>query len=455
MTAKRRARRPAKPAQARTHDVKLSLDQALTYATSLLSSGRGAEALKIYGQLAELTPDQPDRLHFHGIALHQTASSSKGLAMIERSLALMPRHAGWWNNHGNVLREIGRLDDAIDSFQRAIEIDPVFAQPYNNLGIVQREKRNLTIAEMCFKRAIELDPEFAEAYFNHGNLLMSRNRAAEGIYFLLKAVTLRPGSRPSRRYLALAYGQIGEFDKARQVYEDWLREEPGNPIACHHLAAVSGQMNDRCSDQYVREVFDEFAPSFDSKLSHLDYRAPELVNAAVRAATAALGRPLHIVDAGCGTGLCGPGLRDMSARLIGVDLSNVMLAKARERGCYDQLHEAELTAFLSRLGATVDAVVSADTLCYFGDLSGAFAAAASSLTPGGVLVFTVEALGAGEREIALNHHGRYAHTRAYVERALPEAGFTVRSIAHEVLRVENAVDVDGLVVVATRLPASI
>ena len=38
----------------------------------------------------------------------------------------------------------------------------------------------------------------------------------------------------------------------------------------------------------------------------------------------------RILDAGCGTGLCGPLLRPLAARLVGVDLSEKMVELARD-----------------------------------------------------------------------------------------------------------------------------
>ncbi|WP_163597484.1 class I SAM-dependent DNA methyltransferase, partial [Klebsiella pneumoniae] len=66
----------------------------------------------------------------------------------------------------------------------------------------------------------------------------------------------------------------------------------------------------------------------------LDYRAPELVAEAVAASQEAGTTGLAILDAGCGTGLCGPSLRPFADRLIGIDLSRKMLERAAARGCY-------------------------------------------------------------------------------------------------------------------------
>ena len=47
-------------------------------------------------------------------------------------------------------------------------------------------------------------------------------------------------------------------------------------------------------------------------------------------------KPVKILDAGCGTGLCGPLLKPWARRLVGVDLSGGMLEKARALQLYDE-----------------------------------------------------------------------------------------------------------------------
>jgi predicted TPR repeat methyltransferase len=96
-------------------------------------------------------------------------------------------------------------------------------------------------------------------------------------------------------------------------------------------------------------------------------------------------------------------------------------------------------------------VLSADTLVYFGDLEPPLAAARGGLRPDGLLVFTVEAC-ADEvnRPWELLPHGRYAHTRSYVEAVLASAGLALLGIAREVLRFEAGDPVNGWVVTARK-----
>jgi predicted TPR repeat methyltransferase len=197
-------------------------------------------------------------------------------------------------------------------------------------------------------------------------------------------------------------------------------------------------------------VFESFADSFDEKLASLDYRAPDLV---VAEAAAIFGSPrgdLRIADAGCGTGLCGPGLKPYARRLVGVDLSANMVAKARHRGVYDDLVVAELTAEFAGSTETFDFIVSADTLCYFGDLAAPLSAFRDRLARGGALVFTVEAHEADDgKDCLLMHHGRYVHRKEHVQAELERLGFEPPTMRSEQLRTENARPVMGYLVGAT------
>ena len=116
------------------------------------------------------------------------------------------------------------------------------------------------------------------------------------------------------------------------------------------IAACSGRdVPARASDAFIERTFDSFAGSFDSKLAKLLYRAPALVAGMLADSDVeASKRPdkLDVLDAGCGTGLCGPLIAPYARRLVGVDLSGRMLAQARAQNVYDELVQRELTAYL-------------------------------------------------------------------------------------------------------------
>ena len=378
---------------------------------------------------------------------HQRGNDD-AVALIERSLELEPERADWHSNLGIVLQDRLRLDDAAAAYRRAIALDPSHANAHSNLGVVLRALGEIDEAEAAYRAAIRIDPAHSDAYHNLGVLLNAQGRAREAALCFSKVITLRPRDPEARRLLALAHCTLGEVDRAVEIFEEWLSEDPDDPIARHMLAACSGrEPPERASDAFVAQSFDSFAASFDSKLSKLSYRAPVLVAETLERSATPRSQGLDVLDAGCGTGLCGPLVAPYARRLVGVDLSEGMLAQARRRNVYDELIRSELTAYLDSCTDAFDVIVSADTLVYFGPLDRVATAAASALRPGGRFLFTVEELdGDGH---ALSPTGRYLHSQSHVESALTAASL-VPEIAHAELRLEAGEPVAGLVVLGIK-----
>jgi predicted TPR repeat methyltransferase len=433
----------------------LSLSDAVSLAVFLHRSEKWDDAERLYRRILETVPEHPDAMHFLGVLLHQRGRSDEAIELIEHSIALDPRLPDRYNNLGNVLVETGRLAEATAAYKKAIDLQGGHADAYNNLGTVLRAQGRYDDAAAAYQKAIELDPKHVDAYNNFGNLLSSRGLVREAVAYYCKAITLTPGHPQARKLLGIAYYTIGQIDAAAAVFRDWLKDEPDNPVARHMLAACSGEnVPSRASDDYVALTFDAFAASFDAKLEKLAYRAPQLVADALAKACGEPSQSLIALDAGCGTGLCGPLIAPYVGRLTGVDLSGGMLAKARGRGVYADLVKAELTAYLAEHPGEFDLVLSADTLVYFGALEPVFEAAARSLRPGGLLIFTVEDAGAAEGGYRINPHGRYSHAESYVRGALNAAGFAVLALEAAALRMEAGAPVPGLVCTARKTGGS-
>ena len=429
----------------------LTLDEAVSLAILLQKQGHFSEAQEFYRRVLAEAPAEPRALHYAGVLAHQQGQGDAAMALIERSLALEPGHADWHSNLGIVLQARERFADAIDAYRRAIVLDPGHANAHSNLGVLLRATGRPVEAEAVYRTALRLDPAHIDAWTNLGILLNASGRGVEAAACFSKVITLQPRHRDARRLLALAHCTLGEVAEASGIFEEWLSEEPGDPVATHMLAACTGRdVPQRASDAFIERTFDSFAASFEAKLQRLSYRAPALVVGALEACGVARLERLDVLDAGCGTGLCGTLLRPFAHRLTGVDLSDGMLAQAREKQVYHALEKAELTAYLQRRTEAWDLIVSADTMVYFGRLDDVAAAAARALRPGGRLVFTlehaVEDMPAGYR---LELHGRYSHSRRYVERVLSSCGLGV-SVAEAELRLEAGTPVAGLVVAATR-----
>ncbi|EPX86835.1 methyltransferase domain-containing protein [Salipiger mucosus] len=94
-----------------------------------------------------------------------------------------------------------------------------------------------------------------------------------------------------------------------------------------------------------------------------------------------------VVDLGCGSGMAGPALREIGRRLLGVDLSPAMLAKARATGVYDAVTEGDVADWTPDEPAAL--IYSNAVLHWLDDHETLLPRLAAMLPPGGTLAVQV------------------------------------------------------------------
>ncbi len=204
---------------------------------------------------------------------------------------------------------------------------------------------------------------------------------------------------------------------------------------------------------FVRSLFDQYAPTFDTALVEaLGYRGPSVLSEAVRSACQTHRKPAnfkHAVDLGCGTGLAAVAFAEMVDRFIGIDLSPAMIEKARATGLYAGLKVADMLEGLRKMpDSSVDLVFSADAMVYVADLFPVLKEASRVLASGGLLAFTLERHD-GDGFI-MGEGRRYAHSASYARASVEAAGLVALQIEPHSARRERGVPVPGLVIVAEK-----
>jgi SAM-dependent methyltransferase len=128
------------------------------------------------------------------------------------------------------------------------------------------------------------------------------------------------------RRLDAVYQSGGDRDKLDRAYDDWARDydrdlwASGNP----YVAVMAGM-----AGRYIRD------------------------------------RTARVLDAGCGTGNMAELLRLLGyTTIVGIDASEGMLAAARAKGCYAELHRMLLGAEIDLPGESFDAVTAAGVLTH-------------------------------------------------------------------------------------------
>jgi Flp pilus assembly protein TadD len=172
------------------------------------NAGRIEVARKYYLKALEASPNEPNAIHFLGVAYHQLENNEQA-----------ERH----------------LNDAV-------KLKPEDSQAHNHYGCALLALNKLTEAELAFRKSIELNSSNADALFNLGQLIsreeileQSNNDddrekiASEAVELLNKAVTLKPEQLEWKVKLAGALLHAGQKDLSSKVLDFILKQKIDHP----------------------------------------------------------------------------------------------------------------------------------------------------------------------------------------------------------------------------------
>ena len=412
-----------------------------------LRAGRHREAIAICHERLREAPGDTGALVLLARALLLSGQAIPAVLLLERAVKSQPDEPALLAELGSALASAGSTAAAVVTLQRAIAQDPANAEAHFELLDLGAEQE----LEETLLTAAEANPESPAPHIGLANLLLETRRTNAALACFGRAVELEPGSRQAHARTGSRLAMMKQDERAARVYRWGLALNPGDPVLMHLLSAVEGgQGPERAADDYLAQHFDEFAKTFDDTLvGRLEYRAPQLIVEALEEWLSSSGpAQLSVLDAGCGTGLCGPLLRPYARRLVGVDLSRQMLAVAEASGSYDELRVDEVTRAMEAEPATYDLVVATDVLIYFGRLEEFFAAAARAVHAHGRVAVTAERHD-GDGYV-LRSSGRYAHAADYLRAAAADAGLVALSIKDCALRLEAGTPVPGYTAVLQR-----
>ena len=195
----------------------------------------------------------------------------------------------------------------------------------------------------------------------------------------------------------------------------------GNVDSAAMAAAFGAQGTDELAARYA-----QWAGSYDAENAAAGYRMPQMCAAFFARHVPVASTP--ILDAGCGTGLAGDCLRVLGyGELVGIDLSEPMLAHAARLGIYAALRPMILGERLDFPAASFAAVIASGVFTEGHAPHASFDELIRITRPGGRLVFNVrddiyEGHGFRERQDALAAAGRWR----LLERSEPFRPFTIK-----------------------------
>jgi tetratricopeptide (TPR) repeat protein len=240
-----------------------------TYGVALFQHGYYDKAEESFRQVVAAKPDSAEGYYNLGTLSLRRDDLNQARTYLEKTVKLRPSYPEAWNNLGMIAAQQGRTDDAIHNFQQALSFRPDYATALLNLGNVYRMQREFNKAEQSLAQALKIDPNNPEINYSVGMLGAQLGQAQLAEHYLQKAIALKPDYPQAlnnlgvlyvhmqdyskaeaqfkicikrvpnfdQSYLNLAslYAMRGEMAQARQVIQELLQIQPGNPAAMQAL----------------------------------------------------------------------------------------------------------------------------------------------------------------------------------------------------------------------------
>lgn len=314
-------------------------------------------------------------------------------------------------NLGVIALKQEKAQQAIDYFTRALSIDNQYIEARNNLASTFMHHDRFENALMHYDELLKQDPHNIEYHYNSGVAQMALGHLNEAIHHFEQVLQVDEEHFAALNNLAAIYSRLNQKDKARELLQRAVKANPNDSSSRHMLNALTGK-DDRHSTDYANHLFDNYALYYDQHMQgQLHYVLPQEIGKLLHHLHAFSFK--HGLDLGCGTGLSGIVLREITEQLTGVDISKKMLAQAREKQLYDQLVNEEAIEFLSHCKESFDLIVAADVLPYFSELDTLFSAIQARLSPKGLFIFSTEI--SPDKPWHLQSTARYSHQPEYIQ----------------------------------------
>ncbi|MCH9764359.1 MAG: tetratricopeptide repeat protein [Gammaproteobacteria bacterium] len=351
------------------------------------------------------------------------------------------------------------LDTAEATFLDVLTQDRTYADARSNLGVISLKRNHSQQAITYFSETLGFDETHENARNNLAATFIHHNRfenARIHYQILLKSYPKNPEYRYNAGVAEMALGHLKE---ACEHFNVILKQNPNHSASLTNLASIASRLNKTsdaidylkrakaanpsdtssafmldalteeapmrtASNDYTKNLFDNYALHYEKHMHDtLNYSVPQHIAKCLHQLI--LEPTPNTLDIGCGTGLTGIVLRELSLLLTGIDLSPNMLIEAEQKAIYDELFEVDAIQFLSQENNPFSLIVAADVLPYFSELDTLFKYIKKTLISSGLFVFTTEI--SDTTDWTLQKTARFAHHTDYITTLAKQHGFEILS----------------------------
>ncbi len=144
-------------------DIAYIIEKALSYQRE----GKLIEAERIYNEVLEIDPNQPDAMHLLGMIACSNQNYERAIELINDAILLNPKEADYHMNLSSAYWGLQQTALAKSHLKIAIQLNPNMSQAHYNLGNVLFAEGSIDQSIMAFKRSLKLDKNNQTIWTNY------------------------------------------------------------------------------------------------------------------------------------------------------------------------------------------------------------------------------------------------------------------------------------------------
>ncbi len=226
----------------------------LTTAMQHHQAGQLQEAERLYRQVLQQQPNQPNASYLLGLIAHQVGNLDGAIALYQQAIASQPNFAEAHNNLGAAFQQQGNLAAAIAHYQATLRIKPDNPNANINLGVTLQQQGKLEAAIARYQKAIRLNPNLPEAHSNLAHALKERGELESAISHYQTTVQLTPNNPEAYRDLGDALQEQGRIDDAIALLDRAINQFP------NHVQLRGSRIRAKLISGNLGEGFAEYDP---------------------------------------------------------------------------------------------------------------------------------------------------------------------------------------------------